>query len=57
MEMETQSARELIMAIEEWAILDDEADVIGIKENAPEWARKAIEAELALAGSNEPVER
>ena len=57
MEAKTRELELLLKAIDEWAVLDDEADVIGVKEDAPDWARKALEKELALRNSTEPIVR
>lgn len=57
MEMQTKELDTFLKAKEEWAILDEDDDIIGIKDDAPDWARKAIEAELALMDSPEPIVR
>ena len=57
MEARTKELDQLLTAIDEWAILDEEADIVGIKEDAPDWAKKALMKELESRNSIEPIER
>ena len=57
MELQNDKLALFLRAKEEWAVLDEDGDIIGIKDGAPVWAKDAIRSELDLMHSAEPIER
>ena len=57
MEMQTKELDRFLEAKTKWAKLDEDGDILGVKDDAPDWARELIEAELNSMQSADPVER
>ena len=54
MEAWTEKFDKYLEAKKNWAVLDEDDDILGIKADAPEWARTILKEELVAMNSDKP---